>query len=788
MYSNRLHGWDVTQKMQITERNPNSMAPKLRGLGTPISLVEDVLCGEAARLDVTAGATVSITNVDGGGPAMMAALLPNQNTYSTTTFGVSFADQEPLPLTDFDHREMEALVLARGGKITDARGVALFGPNSEPGALHVARAKQDCTVFLIAPVSRAYVEKGGGARFALRVQPPNGASSGRALPRPLGRIKDEWRISRGSALAYEVKKGQFVQVIDVEGQQCSDFMAMRTSALDLGVERYIDSTVSRTMARAAYPLPGLHDKFYDQDIRPLLAVRQDTVGRHDTYALACTARGYEDRGFPGHINCSDNISNAFEPYSIAKRAAWSAINFFFNSWIEPGHSQLASDEAWSRPGDYVAMEAMTDLVCVSTACPDDVDPINGWNPTDIHVRIYEEDSSITHSVSWRAQPEDGARLTRHSAFHPRTSRLTSHFTVSRDLWMPSHYDATGAVEEYWACKNAATLQDMSGLRKYDVIGPDAAALLQLCLTRNVSKLSQHRGFYTLMCDERGSVLDDGTLFCIEPTTYRWCCGSDNSALHLRETAKKQGLNVHIRSLGHQMVNLALQGPKSRDILSKIVFTQPGLPALENIKWFGFTIARLHDRNGPVFMLCRTGFTGELGYEIFCDRNDATTIWDGVMEVGMPDGLVPMGGAALDMVRIEAGLMIAGAEFGPDIDAMESGLGFAVDFKKDCFIGRNSLERNKSAVRRQLVGLAFYGKETPERGDPVFVGREQVGVITSATYSPQLGHAIAMARIAIENSEDGQMLETGRLDGHMKRLPCNVCALPFLDPKREKARA
>lgn len=774
--------------MRLQHPTLGERRPRFRGLGVPNICVEDVMCGEAVRLDLRAGSTLSVTNTDGGASAVLTVLLPDQRAFSASPIGASNSEQISLPIGAFDSRQMEALSSTRGATLADATGVELFDATSEPGALYVTNVDQDCTIFVIAPVARAFVESGGGGSFAVRVQPPAGNAGDIVLPRPLGRIVDEWRITRGTAKAYEVKTGQFVQVIDIEGQQCSDFMAMRASALDAGQERYIDSTVSRTMARSAYPMPGLHDKFYDQDMRPLLAVRQDTVGRHDTFALACTARGYEDRGFPGHLNCSDNISEAFAPYSIAKRPAWPAINFFFNSWIDSDHGQLGADEAWSRPGDYVAMEAMTDLVCVSTACPDDVDPINGWNPTDIHVRIYEEDSAITHSVSWRAQPEDGAKLTRHSAFHPRTSNLTSHFTVSRDLWTPTYFDATGTIEEYWACKNAATLQDMSGLRKFDVIGPDAAALLQHCLTRNVEKLAQHRGFYALMCDERGSVLDDGTLFCIEPTTYRWCCGSDNSALHLREMAEKLGLNAHIRSLGHRMVNLALQGPKSRDILAKIVFTQPGRPALENIKWFGFTVARLQDRDGPVFMLCRTGFTGELGYEIFCDRDNATEIWDGLMVAGAPDGLVPMGGAALDMVRVEAGLMVAGAEFGPDVDAMESGLGFAVDFKKEDFIGRAALERNKAAVRRRLVGLIFAGKETPAHGDAIFVGREQVGVITSATYSPQLGHAIAMARVAIENSEDGTMLEVGQLDGHMKRLPAIVSPLPFLDPKREKARA
>ena len=141
-----------------------------------------------------------------------------------------------------------------------------------------------------------------------------------------------------------------------------------------------------------------------------------------------------------------------------------------------------------------------------------------------------------------------------------------------------------------------------------------------------------------------------------------------------------------------------------------------------------------------------------------------------------------------MLRIEAGLMAAGAEFGPDIDAIESGLGFAVDFGKGDFIGRDALERNGAAPRRRLVGLRFSGNEAPVGGDGVFSGRERVGVITSACNSPRLGHAIAMARLAIENSETGTQLETGKLDGHMKRLPCIVSELPFIDPKREKPRA
>lgn len=758
------------------------------GLKVAKNLRRDVLAGESGHLDVKAGAIVSIKNVDGGACALLTALVDNEKNFTTAPFDASDKTIQKLDMASFDNREMDTLSKNRGGSLSDAETMRIFDAGSRPGDVFLLKMKSKATLFAVAPLSGEFISLGGGGRFAIEVKEAGGGSDSRPLPNPLGKIVDEWNVDSGTAKAYELKKGQFAQIIDIQGQQCSDFMAMRVSALDQGLERHIDSTVSRTVARCAYPLPGLHDKFYDQDIRPLLSVRQDTVGRHDTFALACTAYGYEERGFPGHLNCSDNISNAFAPYGINRRAAWPAINFFFNSWMDSGTNSLSSDEAWSRPGDYVVMEALTDLVCVSTACPDDVDPINGWNPTDIHVRVYEEDSSITHSVAWRAQPEDAEQLTKQSAFHPRTSKLTNSYYASRDLWMPAQYDATGAVEEYWACRNNATLQDMSGLFKYDVVGPDVLELLQHCMTRNVAKLAQHRGFYALICDERGGVIDDGTLFCLEPTAYRWCCGSNNSAVHMREQAEMLGLNVKVLSLGHKMPNLALQGPKSRDILREVIFTQPHRPGLENLKWFGFTIARLRDRDGPVFMLCRSGFTGELGYEIFCDKNDALEIWDSLMEVGEKHGLVPMGGHALDMLRIEAGLMISGAEFGGDSDAIESGLGFAVDLKKEDFIGRAALERNKEAQRRQLVGLNFNTNEAPHHGDGVFVGREQVGVITSACTSPELGHAIAMARVAIENSEFGTELEVGKLDGHMKRLPCLVTGLPFIDPKREKARA
>jgi len=233
--------------------------------------------------------------------------------------------------------------------------------------------------------------------------------------------------------------------------------------------------------------------------------------------------------------------------------------------------------------------------------------------------------------------------------------------------LPSSYESSRALEEYTACREAVTIQDMSSLRKFDVLGPDAETLLDKALTRNIGKLALNRGVYALMCDQAGSVIDDGTLFRLTPDAFRWCCGSDDSAEQLKKLAQESDMNVWVKSLFSSMPNLAIQGPKSRDLMQKLVFTQPHQPSVDTLKWFGSTIARLHDRDGAPFQLTRTGYTG-----------------DEVMKTGEEFGITPMGLEALDTIRIEAGLMAAGAEFGTDVDAYESGLGFAVDLAKTDF--------------------------------------------------------------------------------------------------------
>lgn len=747
----------------------------------PTTNVFTIAPREVRRIEMKTGDLVSVLDLSQGGIIHIVAFGPNGEN---ALRGLGLQGTDTLDTAQIDAHALFGWMSAQGGDPAAAIPIAILNELTEQVVL---QAQMDLTLWIARPIDRSTFVAGSDCGVITATHQP-GSPRNVILPPELGEVRDEFTISRGTGMAYELKKGEYFQIIDIEGQQCSDFMAFRSDGLDRGEELMIDSTVSRSMARRAFPGPGLFDKFFDQEVRPLMNVVQDTCGRHDTFGLACTARVYEERGFPGHVNCSDNISNALDPYGVKKRSAWPAINFFWNTWIDHHSHDYLSEESHSRAGDYVAMRAMEDLVCVSTACPDDIDPVNGWNPTDIHVRIYRPDSPIRHAVAYREKEDSPMAISQESAFHERLAPMTQNIAPVRDLWTPVSFPSTGMLGEYWACRHTVTVQDMSGLRKYDVVGPDAEKLLQLATTRNVAKLAEWRGSYTLMCDDTGAVIDDGTLFRLGKHLFRWCCGSEESARVLTSLATEHELQVRVHALQNAMPNLAIQGPKSRDLLTKIVFTQPHVPALEQLKWFGVTVARLNDRDGAPFMLSRSGYTGELGYEIFCAKADAIAIWDAVMEAGEEFGVTPMGSEALETIRIEAGLAAAGAEFTPGVDAFEAGLGFAVDMTKAEFTGKAALERNMKDPRQVLKGLLLSCDDVPAHGAPIWAGERQVGVVTSAARSPTLEHAIAIARISIEHADNETQLEIGQLDGRMKRLGATVTNIPFIDPQRKRARA
>ena len=538
----------------------------------------------------------------------------------------------------------------------------------------------------------------------------------------------------------------------------------------------------------AFPQPGLYSKFFDQDMQPLVEVVRDTVGRHDTFTLACTAKYYEDMGYPGHTNCTDNFNQELDRYGVAARKGWPAINLFYNTRVDAGN-QLYMDEPWSRPGDYVLLRALTDLVCASSACPDDIDPANGWDPTEIHVRTYPAERTFSKAVAHRVTPEAEPVLTRETAFHPRISALTQRLTEYRGYWLPTSFAGHGAVEEYWACREGAVVMDLSPLRKFEVTGPDAEELLQATMTRNIRRLADGQVVYTAMCNQTGGMIDDGTEFRLGQDNLRFVGADDYDGVWLREQARRLGLRVWVKRSSDQLHNLSVQGPKSRDLLKQIVWTPPAQPAFEELTWFRFAIGRIGDQRGIPIMVSRTGYSGELGYELWCHPRDGLALWDAVWEAGKPSGLTPLGLDALDMLRIEAGLIFAGYEFDDQVDPFEAGIGFTVPAsKEDDFVGKAALDERRAHPQRVLVGLELEGNEPAAHGDCVHDGRQAVGVITSGTRSPLLRRNIALCRMAVGYAAPGTEIEVGKLDGHQKRIPAVVVPFPFYDPKKERPRS
>jgi aminomethyltransferase len=332
--------------------------------------------------------------------------------------------------------------------------------------------------------------------------------------------------------------------------------------------------------------------------------------------------------------------------------------------------------------------------------------------------------------------------------------------------------------------------DLSALRKFDILGPDAEALLQYCLTRDVRRLAVGQVVYAAMCYPHGGILDDGTLLRFGPDNFRWICGEDYAGIWLREQAEKLGMKVWVKSASAQIHNIAVQGPHSRAILQQIVWTPGTQPTLASLGWFRFLVGRIGGYDGLPVCISRTGYTGELGYEIWCHPDHAAAVWDSVWSAGEPHGLVPLGFDALDMLRVEAGLAFSGHEFSDEIDPFEAGIGFCVPLKtkSDDFIGREALLRRSAHPQRKLVGLELAGNEPAAHGDCVHTGRAQTGMVTSATRSPVTGRNVALCRLDVAYAEPGTAVQIGKLDGQQKRIDATVVAPIFYDPEKSRVRS
>jgi len=391
-------------------------------------------------------------------------------------------------------------------------------------------------------------------------------------------------------------------------------------------------------------------------------------------------------------------------------------------------------------------------------------------------------------------------------FHSRTSALCE--SMSWRDW--AGYYAVSSYEvhherEYSAIRNAAALIDISPLFKYRVTGPDATRLVDRIVTRDMHKVQVGQVVYTHWCDGEGKVIDDGTVSRLDDQVYRWTAAEPN----LRWlTVNAHGLDVRVEEITERTAALALQGPTSRSILEACA-TVPG--DLRALKYFRVTPARIGSI--PV-EISRTGYTGDLGYEVWVDAAHAEALWDVLMHVGRPYDITPAGMLALDVARIEAGLILLDVDYTSAKKALipsqkytpgEIGLGRLVHLDKAPFIGQAALRKEaKEGAARQLVGLevdwdglerlyteAGLPPQLPATASrvsvPLYHGEKQVGRVTSSTWSPTLKKMIALGSVASPSSGLGSRLEMEwTVDHQRKRVDATVAKLPFFDPPRKRA--
>jgi len=376
-----------------------------------------------------------------------------------------------------------------------------------------------------------------------------------------------------------------------------------------------------------------------------------------------------------------------------------------------------------------------------------------------------------------------------SPFYSRQEQANKQKVWSRwadYLSVPTYYDTS---LEYFSARNSCGVFDLTPMVKHRVSGPDALAYLNRLVTRDVSKLKPGRVGYAVWCNDQGQVIDDGTIFHLSSGVYRVCSQEHQIDWFMTSAL---GFNVEIVDETHDVAGLAVQGPTSCAILKKM-----GLKGVENITPFGMQTFAFE---GTELGVSRTGYTGDLGYELWIDPDHAEVLWDRLFEAGKFHGIRAMGSEALEMLRIEAGFILAGVDFLPAQHAVrpthtrspfELGLAWLVDFKKPLFTGRRALlEEQKRGSRFALVKLDIDGNKVAR--DSYVYTRDKVfaGTITSAMWSPSAKASIALASLEAPHGKPGEELLVEiyyqrELKWNRVMAPCRVVENVFWDPARKR---
>lgn len=330
-------------------------------------------------------------------------------------------------------------------------------------------------------------------------------------------------------------------------------------------------------------------------------------------------------------------------------------------------------------------------------------------------------------------------------------------------------------EEHEAVRTKAGLFDVSHMGEIEVKGTDSLKYLQKMMTNDISKLKNSGAQYTAMCYENGGTVDDLLVYKIEDDHYLLVVNASNIEKDFNWLQDHAEGNVELKNLSEDMAQLAIQGPLAEKVLQKLAGTN-----LSDIGFFKFQ--QDVDLNGKKALVSRTGYTGEDGFEVYCDAQDAVALWIEILEAGKEEGVLPCGLGARDTLRFEANLALYGQELSPEITPLEAGIGFAVKVNKEAdFIGKEVLKNQKeNGVPRKLAGIEMIDRGIPRHGYPVYKGEELIGEVTTGTQSPTLKKNIGLVLIKKEFAEPGTDLE---VEIRGKRLKAKIAATPFY--KREK---
>jgi aminomethyltransferase len=367
-------------------------------------------------------------------------------------------------------------------------------------------------------------------------------------------------------------------------------------------------------------------------------------------------------------------------------------------------------------------------------------------------------------------------VSKETAFYPRLKAMTDEWMDLFGYWAPT--EVTDAQDEYRAVRETAGLMDFTMLRKVDLDGEGALDLVNSIVTRDVSTLTPGRIAYGALADESGKMVDDCTTMMRAADHVRFCGANDRD--YEIFSAAAEGSGIAVREFTDDMPHLCLQGPRSREMLQGMTDAD-----LSNAAFPYYTFREDVEVAGiPVFMT-RLGYTAELGYELWVDRDRALELWDALLEAGEPQGMKVIGMVALDLFRIEGGFIIGGIEYDATVSPYECGLGWSVDLDKGDFQGREGLARDREETKLRLTSVVLERGGDEASGAPLWVDEEEVGLVTQAVESPYLGgKTLGLAKIGRDLNQPGQSVVAQVGDDEVAG---EVVSHPVYDPERKRAK-